>query len=383
MDGSSWTYGDFDWEAADAATAHFQNIGPMKRMLKLALIASAKRPLRANVIFTGQGGYGKSEFGFAYVEAACHKIPPHVMNMHGESTMGNMAGDLDVPSFIGGNYRYQVERSWMNHYVSIWEEGLDAAASTLLSQKDPITRRIFTNGETFDIKTHLIIINTNHELSTFSGDRSKMAFLERFMLHQDVSWAHASLDERLDGYRNIILNNSSGLIPGPMVQQLARISASEMWSPRRSRQAAEMIADIVLLDGKKRADEATLMEAARNLGFDTSDIIDQMRREELQAKINEFQSAVDGVLGTHKNLIQQMINRKYAWNDTEAIRKLYDDISKYVKLFESYKNQCRNARNEFGAQSDQIMDGLILRIEELEAMLQDAYNAPYVQNIRG
>lgn len=211
----------------------YVNAKKQATVLGLALQGAVDDPLKRNVIFWGPGGYGKSEFAFDFIREATGR-DPYVISLHKEISAAEIFGGVDIPSLQSGTLRYRVENSFMAHEVAILEEALDAPDSVLLALKDIITRRVFTIGEHYHIKTRLLIVNTNHDPSRMLSDASKAAFLERFPYRYRIDWTGIPRGELLFNYRELARLYAGDLpIEDDVADALVSVAADHSWSPRR------------------------------------------------------------------------------------------------------------------------------------------------------
>jgi MoxR-like ATPase len=148
--------------------------------------------LNKNIILYGRGGFGKSDLA----EKLCHEkgIEPFVFNMGSGTTIDRLFGGIDLIEYkTSGKLEYLVENSWMNHEYVIFEELFDASDEILEQLKDVISSgRLRLGGQSFAIKTKLIIGCTNKTRKEFGKNTSLKALLERFPLEQEVKWPNFS-----------------------------------------------------------------------------------------------------------------------------------------------------------------------------------------------
>ncbi|RMD51106.1 hypothetical protein D6827_02795 [Candidatus Parcubacteria bacterium] len=145
-----------------------------------------------NLLLYGPPGHGKSEFVYDYLKSITDQ-EPFVVQMAKDMNEAEVFGGIDfrrLNSSEDPDLRYKLGDSFLNHEYVIFEELLDAPASTLLSLKDTITRRMFARGDVqFPMKTKVIIAITNKDPKDISalGDEYH-AIIERFHLVLRVAW---------------------------------------------------------------------------------------------------------------------------------------------------------------------------------------------------
>ena len=141
-----------------------------------------------NVILHGRGGYGKSEFTEAYLNA--RGITPYTITMGSGMTTDRLFGGVDLKQFHdSGKIEYLIENSFMAHEYVVFEELFDAPDFILEQLKDIISSGVFRNGnQVFEIKTKNIICCTNKTREEFSKNNSLKALMERFPLEMEVKW---------------------------------------------------------------------------------------------------------------------------------------------------------------------------------------------------
>ena len=380
METQEWQYGDFDWEAAESATSHFVNMEDTKMVLKMALIGSVVNPLYKNVILWGQGGFGKSDFTSTFIEAACKGNSPFVMSHHKESSTAEENGGIDLVALSNGKLKYNVESSWMNSQVAILEEAFDAPDTLLLSLKDTITRRQFTIGENFAVKTRLIIINTNHSPDKFQGDLSKAAFLERFPIIQRVDWNNLTISARVQAYKTIVkahnMDNSRNPMTRSVQSTLSSIAASELWSPRRVIQVIQTCQDFVAANNgglyNNNVGQSEFMDVARMMKFDTADMLEQLAADERQESIRKFEEGLNLVLDGYKKKFMELSETKIS--DLDDVILLGKKIKSNVDRLDEITARCNTIRGEFGEDSHAVVDRLLRNVEDIKGDAQLIWN---------
>lgn len=141
-----------------------------------------------NLVLYGKGGHGKSDLTMDfYTEMG---IKPFVLTMGSGMNGDRLLGGINIPLLNKeGKIEYLCDNSWMNHEYVIFEEMMDAPDFILEQLKDIISAGTYRNGsQQYDIKTKMILCNTNRLRKDFAKNDSLMALMERFPLEHQVAW---------------------------------------------------------------------------------------------------------------------------------------------------------------------------------------------------
>ena len=171
----------------EEATAGFVNSEPMRDAVSLALASGM------NVLLSGPGGHGKSEFLEA-VFSAIGGMEPYVKSLGQGTTTEELFGGIDLDALnrpVGATIQYNVNNSFLPHKVAIFEELFDAPPRVLTALKDTITARRLRNGsQRYDMATSVIAAATNHCPQDIAALGSTVAALvERFPIQVEVNWS--------------------------------------------------------------------------------------------------------------------------------------------------------------------------------------------------
>lgn len=173
----------------EQATCQFINASEMREAFSLAVAAGV------NLIFSGPGGHGKSEFLTAAFGAIEH-TEPYVKSFGQGTSTDELYGGLDFDALDrrGGEgkatLQYNPELSFLNHHIAVFEELFDAPPRVLTSLKDTLTSKRLRNGhQQYDMQTRVIAAATNHSPQDIAeGGPEIAALIERFPVQLEVKW---------------------------------------------------------------------------------------------------------------------------------------------------------------------------------------------------
>lgn len=170
----------------DAATRGFVNAQAMREAISLAIAGSL------NVIFSGPGGHGKSEFLNA-VFASITGANPYVKSFGQGTSNEELYGGLDFDALNraeGATIQFKPELSFLEYPTAVFEELFDAPPRVLTSLKDTLTAKELRNGhQRHAMRTRVIAAATNHSpLEIAQGGPEIAALIERFPIQLEVKW---------------------------------------------------------------------------------------------------------------------------------------------------------------------------------------------------
>ncbi len=157
-----------------------------------------------NVILFGPGGHGKSEMVEAVMEGLGlwdRNDPSNsqtLIQSFGEGlTEDVLWGGIDFRKLncpSAPDMVFNVENSFLNYPVAVFEELFDAPAFCLLPLKHTLQAGFLAkNGKAYPMKTQLIIACTNRNPEEIADmGETYRALLERFVLRQEVVWEEYS-----------------------------------------------------------------------------------------------------------------------------------------------------------------------------------------------
>lgn len=151
-----------------------------------------------NVLFTGRGGYAKSE-RWAHLRKRLEIKDKDYFLLQANSAMkySDVWGPVDMPHFKEtGRTRYSLEYSWLMRSILVIEEIGDMNMRLASSFKDPWSSGIYVNdGEHYKLATHSIFATSNLSPAELARNESISALMERFHLHVEVTWpSHTTED---------------------------------------------------------------------------------------------------------------------------------------------------------------------------------------------
>lgn len=292
-----------------------------------------------NVILYGKGGHGKSEV----VEWYLHNkdITPFVKTMGSGTTTDSLFGGVDIKKFNDtGMLEFLVENSFMNHEYVIFEELMDAPDYILEQLKDILTSKKFRNGgQTFNIKTKLIICCTNRTRDEFSKNDSLKALMERFPLEFKVEWD--SYNRTTYGFMFQTMFGKNYKTLEYILEKLAQ--ADNIVSPRTAVKAAR------ILDANK-GDYDALQFIADFAGKNAKMVKEEVNKykvvEQVESVIETVKGwikEVDGIqlnnldnIKKMKNLLRSIDAETKALKSKKADDELTKTIMSNVSQFEKY-----------------------------------------------
>lgn len=230
----------------EKATSQFVNAQDMREAFSLAVAAGL------NLIFSGPGGHGKSEFLMA-ATSAIGDVRPYVKSLGQGTSTEELYGGLDFEALNrqGGKekamIRYNPELSFLAHRVVIFEEGLDAPARVLTSLKDTLTARALRNGDQYyPMETGILAIPTNHSPQEIAeGGPEIAALIERFPVQLEVKWVHYNEESFLELFGAVTADKPVfEKITWSDVAALQERTRNVTFSPLMQRMLARIIVDL-------------------------------------------------------------------------------------------------------------------------------------------
>jgi MoxR-like ATPase len=180
----------------EQATRHFVYVEDMREAFSLALVAGQ------NLIFSGPGGHGKSEFLTAAFDAI-EDVEAYVKSFGQGTSPEELYGGLDLDALNqtkGATMKYNTTLSFLSHRIAIFEELFDAPPRVLTSLKDTLTARELRNGsQRIAMKTRMIAAATNHDPDEIArGGPEIAALVERFSVQMEVKWSEYNEDSFME-----------------------------------------------------------------------------------------------------------------------------------------------------------------------------------------
>lgn len=362
---------NINFDAGQRVIGRYINMDHVADTIVTSVIGSNRNPLRRNIVFYGPGGYGKSEFVYDYLSAITDTVP-FVMSMHKETTTSELFGGIDIPAMQKGKLRYRVDDSFMNHEYVILEEGFDAPDTVLMSLKDVMTRRQFTNGDygdgdggrqLYQVKTKLIIVNTNHSPDRFMSDPAKKAFIDRFSYIKRVDWTHVDAHTTQTSYLWLVYEEVDKtpdvLWDRNALDFIIELVSTESWSPRKTIQLIQSVIDSRLYRQKlvdcgrlrsiaPRISREDVVEVCEQIGIGKSDMVaklkDAIARQEIKDAVRSAKVRIREVYDAVER-------------DRRSINKLKKSIRPLMKQLNDIRNTLDRLEQEYGKISiDEIHD---------------------------
>ena len=268
------------------------------------------------LLLYGVGGHAKSEITDAVMAAL--KIKPFILSCGEGLTVENLFGGLDMKEFKNsGKIHYNVQHSFMNHEVVVFEELLDTPSNVLLELKDVLTRGVFEKGsQQFTSKVKCVIGLTNRTREEYAEDNSVKALLERFPLELKVEWNNYKADNYSHMFERVYKERyTSRHSDFAVLSELAQSSTQRgiFISPRTAVHAA----DIMLEDG--------LDSIKYVAGIDISTMEEIKAKREKLEKIRRDTEKLERL----ENQAGTITNRIYETEDVNELLDIRADLKKH------------------------------------------------------
>jgi peptidyl-tRNA hydrolase len=254
---------------------------------------------------------------------------------------------------------FNVENSFLNYPVAVFEELFDAPAFCLLPLKHTLQAGFLAkNGKSYPMKTEIIIACTNRDPEEIAEmGETYRALLERFVLRQEVVWQKYDVPS----YSNLLKKHKSiDRIPEELRTVFATTCANcfdsgNFISPRTAMKAVDVICGAatsanrqlaVIEDLHALSDVAGFGKATQKLKDSFELIIRQSKAEnEMQIKTKEFDELIKQVeSGTVHKVIEYCILAKKFLNLHDMFSAISVPDSMYDKKM-SYAHACADKSN--------------------------------------
>lgn len=233
-----------------------------------------------NVILYGPGGHGKSEM----VEEVLEKLGlwSREDQANSDTLVQSFGEGLDEAALWGGidfkrlnsstdpDMVFNVENSFLNYPVAVFEELFDAPAFCLLPLKHTLQAGFLAkNGRSYKMKTQLIIACTNRNPEEIAEmGETYRALLERFVLRQEVAWE----EYKQENYVQLIRKHPHLRISEQDLRVLASImeecqDSGHTISPRTAMKAVDVLIGAARSKGKTAVDLHDFIALKHVTGF--------------------------------------------------------------------------------------------------------------------
>jgi len=151
---------------------------------------------KQNVLLTGEGGWGKSRAAELFANTYYSPGEIFVKSFNIESRMADILGGVDFRALKEEDrIKYNLDNSFLNARIVIFEELFDASPIILTGLKDILSAGGYREGNSFyPARYDFIIAITNHRLEEYADDRAVEALLQRFPLHLEVEYEYNPVD---------------------------------------------------------------------------------------------------------------------------------------------------------------------------------------------
>jgi MoxR-like ATPase len=216
----------------------FVNVSAVSEVFKQSLSTNM------NLIIYGRGGFGKSEMCDELFGCTELKERVFVKSLSEATTEEDLFGGVNIKKMTDtGVIEYNVEESFANSEIVIFEEIFDANPRVLAALKDTLTAKEVRNGkQRFKIKTKLIIGLTNKSYDEIIEDDSIEALTQRFPISYKLQY-----DLHQDDIAALIFNRYPKMakFKAAAIAELLKDSKTKtVLSPRKILEAAKYIKDI-------------------------------------------------------------------------------------------------------------------------------------------
>lgn len=371
----------------------------MREAVSLALAAGL------NLIFSGSGGHGKSEFLEAVFSAITGQ-ETYVKSFGQGTSTEELFGGLDFDALNrkeGATLQYNPELSFLSHPIAVFEELFDAPPRVLTSLKDTLTAKELRNGhQRYPMATRVIAAATNHLPKEIAeGGPEIEALIQRFPIQLEVKWpsydkaAFVHLFSAVLGRENVEpgpawadieslqqRTRSTAVSPGMrslLAQILVELRKDHVpVSPRTAMMALQLTQAAAAINGRDRVIPADLKaiaylpealslrqriaELINELGgsIDTEEKLDQAQRDiaALVGRLNTSSSTdeLQEIASEANNLASRI----------SALRASADQIERRLTLFDSAKSIATEAND---AESLKVLNSAEAVMRQLEGNL--------------
>ena len=337
-----------------------------------AILASAIYS-KQNVILYGPGGHGKSEMvecvleGLGLWNKQDPSNSPTLVQSFGEGlTEDALWGGIDFKKLNNPQNPemwFNVENSFLNYPVAVFEELFDAPAFCLLPLKHTLQSGFLAkNGRSYPMSTEIIIACTNRAPEEIGEmGETYRALLERFVLRQEVAWAKYDTRSYLalikkHKYINRLSEDIQQTFAGLVAQSF---DTGNFISPRTAMKAIDTICGAASASGRDLVIADDLISLTHVAGFAAaskklkSDIDNMLAAGRAEALMSESENKFNTL--THELeskdltafrivefciLAKKYLNLQETFNNMSVPDSLYDRKVSYTRACSDKSNFC-------------------------------------------
>lgn len=341
---------------------------------KIADIIASAIYAKQNVILYGSGGHGKSEMVECVLEGLglWNKNDPSnsatLVQSFGEGlTEDALWGGIDFKKLnnpTNPEMWFNVENSFLNYPVAVFEELFDAPAFCLLPLKHTLQAGFLAkNGKSYPMQTEIIIACTNRSPDEIAEmGETYRALLERFVLRQEVIWPRydiATYLKLIDKHPQI--HRFSGELQNSFASICANcFESGDFISPRTAMKAIDVICGSATSNNRLEVQSSDLYSltnvagfgrAANNIKTDLENIIRHAKAEtEMSIFIKEYEELINQLdNGVPRKVIEfcifakKFLNLQSLFSNIFVPDNLYDKRSSYIKACEEKYQSCMSS----------------------------------------
>lgn len=343
----------------------------------IAEILAAAIYSKQNVILYGPGGHGKSEMvewvleGLGLWNRNDPVNSPALIQSFGEGlTEDALWGGIDfrkLNSPTDPEMWFNVEKSFLNYPVAVFEELFDAPAFCLLPLKHTLQAGFLAkNGRSYPMQTQLIIACTNRDPQDIAEmGETYVALLERFVLRQEVAWKNY---KREDYQRLLHKHPLSAKAEASTIKLLASLmedcfSVGQFISPRTAMKAMDIVYGQARSNSRDTIEPGDFIALKHVAGFQqvavkfqeqlAHKLAEVKARENLQLVVDDYKAIVADI---DNGVITKVIEWCMVARKLFLIQDRFKEISVPDDLFEQ--------RNQFITDASALSSQCLIRARD-------------------
>lgn len=352
-----------DWMNAVEQEGGFRNLIEFAPTIYFAydnVQSGLVKPLTANLILWGAGGFGKSEAGYHLMRTLPGldgDYEKHAFNAR--TTPNGVFGDENILEWETTGQKV-INSVWASKKVVLIEEILDAPIPTLESLKAALTyREAMLNSVRLKLETILMIGAANKDPKALETNMSIEALMSRFAWKQRVGWLNLDQQGWQKCAKEIIEDGGRKPFTSSTLQYLLNIAWATKLSPRDLINITSASIGFARGMGKKVADEQhlgfALMMNGKAISFQQEILAAQQK-----TAADMLKSTMDTVVGKLKDEVNPLI-REATDNNKSAkpkrLAELYKEIAAKKKEMQPQLDVLMSAQyqeEKFGAAGKKI-----------------------------